>query len=277
MHRVKRSGPENFSDRYGAWAVVAGASEGLGAAFAQGLAQRGMNLVLLARRKSLLDALAEDIQRKLPVKALCFETDLAMPEYSSGLQGVLSDLDVGIAVYNAAYAPVGDFTGMDRADLLQVVNVNVRGPVLLARTLLPRMIARKRGALVLMSSLAGNQGSPLLAAYAASKAFNSVLAEGLWHELRPAGIDVIVCCAGAVRTPGYAVAAAKDAPGAVDPEFVVKKTLDALGRGPRVIPGFVGQLANFILGRLLPRRMAIAIMAGSTKKLSGPEKRKAAS
>jgi short-subunit dehydrogenase len=236
-----------------------------------------MNLVLLARRKSLLDALAEDIQRKLPVKALCFETDLAMPDYSSGLQGVLSGLDVGIAVYNAAYAPVGDFAGMDRADLLKVVNVNVRGPVLLARTLAPRMIARKRGALVFMSSLAGNQGSPGLAAYAASKAFNSVLAEGLWHELRTAGIDVIVCCAGAVRTPGYAAAAGKDAPGAVDPEFVVKKTLDALGRGPRVIPGFVSQLAHFILGRLLPRRMAIAIMAGSTKKLSGPEKRKAAS
>jgi uncharacterized protein len=267
----------SFPDRYGAWALVAGASEGLGAAFAKALAQRGMNLVLLARRRGLLDALAEGIRQRSSVQVQCFETDLGMPEYSGELQSVLADRDIGIAVYNAAYAPVGDFAGLDRSDLVQVVNVNVRGPVLLARTVVPGMIARKRGALVLMSSLAGNQGSPGLATYAASKAFTSVLAEGLWHELRTAGIDVLACCAGAVRTPGYAAAAGKDAPGTLDADVVVEKALAALGRGPRVIPGFVNQIAAFVLGRLLPRRASIAVMAGSTAKLSGPGQGKASS
>jgi short-subunit dehydrogenase len=132
------------------------------------------------------------------------------------------------------------------------------------------MIARKRGALILMSSLAGSQGTPRLAIYAASKAFNTVLAEGLWHELEGHGVDVIACCAGAVRTPGYAGAAQGDAPGTLDAEVVVEQALRALGRGPRLIPGVVNRVANWVMSRLLSRRMAIRIMARSTRDLSQP-------
>ena len=132
----------------------------------------------------------------------------------------------------------------------------------------PPMIARRRGALILMSSLAGNQGSPSIAVYAASKAFNKILAESLWKELKPKGIDVIACCAGAVRTPGFAGASGKDAPGTMDPASVAGRAVAALGRGPVVVPGFVNKLASFFLGRLLSKRMAIGVMANSTKGLS---------
>ena len=119
-----------------------------------------------------------------------------------------------------------------------------------------------------MSSLAGYQGAPRIATYAASKAFNIVLGEGLWHELRTHGVDVVVSSAGAIRTPGYTKAAKGDAPGTLDAAVVAEKTLDALGRGPLVVPGATNQLARFVLGRVLSRRGAVAVMARSTKDLA---------
>jgi short-subunit dehydrogenase len=122
-----------------------------------------------------------------------------------------------------------------------------------------------------MTSLAGNQGSPYISAYAASKAFNRVLAEGLWYELKGAGVDVLACCAGAVRTPGYSGAAAgEDAPGTLGPSQVVEQALRALGRKPVVIPGRLNRVANAFMTRLLPRRRAIAIMAANTEGLVPP-------
>lgn len=265
---TERSPRSLFTDKYGLWALVAGASEGIGVAFAQALAERGMNLVLVARRKTLLDKVGEDLHVRFGVSTLCIDGDLATKDFLEKLKNVISGLDLGLVVYNAAHAPVGDFAEIDTSDLMRVVDVNVRGPVKLLRMVLPSMIERRRGAVILMSSLAGNQGTPRIAAYAASKAFNRVLAEGLWYELKNKGIDVISCFAGAVRTPGYADAVGKDAPGTLDPDIVVEKTLDALGLKPLVIPGFINIVAYWIMSRLFSRRMAINIMAGSTKNIA---------
>ena len=138
--------------------------------------------------------------------------------------------------------------------------------------MLDRVERRKRDkhALVFMSSLAGEQGSPRIATYAATKAFNTVLAEGLWSELRDKGIDVLVCTAGAIRTPGYQDSLNGDAPGIMDAAKLAAHTLDRLGDGPRVAPGWINKLAALIVGRWLPRRMAIAVMARSTKDLANP-------
>jgi uncharacterized protein len=131
------------------------------------------------------------------------------------------------------------------------------------------MIERGRGGIILMSSLAGSQGSPKLAAYAATKSFNAVLAEGLWAELKPHGIDVLACLAGAIRTPGYQEAdGGTSAPGTLDAKVVAEQTLNALGKGPIIIPGAVNKFARFVLTRLLSRRTAIAIMSSNTKGLS---------
>jgi hypothetical protein len=120
-----------------------------------------------------------------------------------------------------------------------------------------------------MASLAGAQGTPHVATYAASKAFEIVLAEGLWHELRAHGVDVLVSCAGAVATPGYERAARSSrAPGTLPPDVVAERSLAALGRGPRVTPGWFNALVGFIVGRLLPRRLAVALMAASTRTLT---------
>lgn len=258
----------SFGSKYGLWALVAGASEGLGAAFATALAARKMNVLLLARRASLLDPLAEQLRDDHGVQVRTAVCDLARPDLEQFLTTLTSELELGVAIYNAAYAPVGELLERTSEELLRVVDVNVRGPLLFTRALAPAMVARKRGALVLMSSMAGFQGAPRIATYAASKAFTTILAESLWSELRPHGVDVLVSCAGAIRTPNYQQTSSGDAPGTLDAEEVAARTLEALGKGPMVVPGATNQLARFLLGRVLPRRAAISIMAKNTEGLS---------
>ena len=253
-----------FRDRYGEWALVAGASEGLGASFAECLAERGLDLVLLARRESLLDDLAAGLRDRYGVEVRPIAMDLARPDLADALAAATADLDLGVIVYNAAFVPVGRFVDADADALERAVDVNVRAPVVVLHTLLAGLERRGRGAVILMSSLAGLQGTSRVAAYAATKAFNTILAEGLWQELREQGIDVIACCAGAVETPGYQRSGKGRVPGMLDPDAVARRTLDALGTGPRVVPGLVNRLVAVLLTRLLPRKTAIRLMARNT-------------
>jgi len=227
-----------------------------------------MNLLLLARRADVLDEVAERIRSTRGVEVRPLPMDVSDPGVASALTDAARELEIGVLVYNAAFAPIGNFLDAPREELLRVVDVNIRAPIVFIHTLAPAMVERRRGAIVLMSSLAGMQGSPRIATYAASKAFNTILAEGLWDELRQNGIDVLVSCAGAIRTPGYADSSARDAPGTLDPATVAAQTLAALGRGPRVVPGLVNRIACFAMGRLLPRRVAVRLMAANTKDLT---------
>ena len=257
-----------FREKYGPWALVAGASYGLGGAYAEALARRGLNLVLLARGKEQLEAAASRLRELYRVDVICHAVDLA--DYAK-TRDIIAGLNVpiGLLVYNAAYAPIGLFENTSEEQLALAAAVNVRTPLLLAKLLSVEMIRRGQGGIVLMSSLAGGQGSPRLQTYAATKAFNAVLAEGLWRELRPRGVDVIGCVAGAILTPGYRQAEkAKAAPGTLSAARVVEHTLDALGKGPIVVPGAVNKIARFVMTRLLPRRAAIAMMDKNTGGLS---------
>ena len=258
----------NFCSRYGPWAVVVGASEGLGEAFARQLAARGLNLLLLARRANLLGEVEKKIRDEQGTRVRSLSIDVADPELGTKLANATRDLEVGMLVYNAAFAPIGPFVERSEAELRQVVDVNVAGPLIALHQLLPPMCERGRGGVVLMSSLSGLQGSPRIATYAASKAFNTILAEGLWGELEEHGIDALASCAGAINTPNYAETSQKTAPGTLDPEEVARRTLDALGRGPRVVPGWVNRIASVFMGRLLPRTAAVRLMAANTKDLS---------
>ncbi len=260
-------GETTFRERYGPWALIAGASEGLGAAFAEALASRGVHIYLIARRAELLASTAECLRTSHAIEVETFAMDLSSERCAEHLRTLLETRDFGLGVYNAAYSPIGPFLERPLDDLIRAVDVNVRGPLLLARQLGPHLVERGRGGIVLMSSLAGNQGSPRIATYAATKAFNTILGEGLGHELRAHGVDVLVSVAGAIRTPGYEGAASGDAPGTLDAEVVAEKTLRALGRSTRITPGFVNGLASFVLGRLMTRAGAVSTMASSTKDL----------
>lgn len=256
-----------FSEKYGPWAIVAGASEGLGLAFAQSLASRGLNLILLARRISLLENLASDLENRFNIDVRCLQVDLGNSTELENLPNRL-DLEVGLIVYNAAYSPIGYFKDVDPTLLLKIIDVNVRAPLYLTKTFSKGMIERQKGGVVLMSSMAGNQGSPKISTYAATKAFNTILAEGLWQELKEHHVDVIASIAGAIRTPGYDKASTNDAPGTLDASEVAEKTLAALGKGPVVIPGYFNRIATLLMNRIMPRRQRIKIMYNNTKDLT---------
>jgi short-subunit dehydrogenase len=252
-----------FTQRYGPWALIAGASEGIGAAFARALADRGLDLVLVARRPEPLAALAA----ALPVRTVTVAADLATPAGLAAVVAATTAYEVGLVVANAAYAPSGPFVDADRSDLQRVLDLNCGALVHLAHHYLPSMAARRRGGLIVMSSASGMQGNPLLSAYAASKAFGAVLAEGLWWELRGSGVDVIACVAGAVSTPGLTRASRRDAPGTVTPDAVAAAALARLGRGPRVVPGAFMRVSTALIARLVPRTSAIDLMARATRRV----------
>jgi uncharacterized protein len=253
-----------FADRYGPWALVAGASEGLGAAFARTLAGRGLNLILVARRHEPLEALAAH----LPTRTITVSADLATMDGIAQVVDAAAGLDVGLVVANAAYSPIGRFIEMDPELTRRAMDLNCRAPLELAHRFLPAMAARGRGGFIVMSSLAGMQGSPPISVYAATKAFGAILAEGLWAELRGTGVDVLTCVAGAVATPGLVGATSRPAPGTLTPDEVAGAALRGLGRGPRTVPGLTMRLSSALMSRLLPRRAAIAVISRASRDLT---------
>ncbi len=243
---------------------MAGASEGIGAAFASALAGRGVSLVLVARRPSALDAFASS----LTVPTVTVAADLGAGP--TRVFEATASLEVGLVVANAAYAPSGPFVDLPSDDVHRVVAVNCDALVGLANHYLPPMVARRRGGLIVMSSASGLQGGPLLSAYAASKSFGATLAEGLWWEMRPHGVDVLTCVAGAVSTPSLGRASQRPAPGTVTPSAVASAALAGLGKGPRVVPGAFMRMSTALMARLMPRRVAIGVMARATEKVLAP-------
>ena len=263
--------PRQFAQRYGPWALVAGGSEGLGAAFADEIARRGVNLVLVARRSEPLEQTAARLRRERAVEVITVAADLsdlaALDQVSKAAVG----LDIGLVIANAALAPAGEFRHATEAEIAGAVDLNCRASALLAHRFLPPMTERGHGGVIFVSSLAGMQGVPTLAAYSATKAFLISLGEALWAELRDCGVDVLTACPGAVSTPGYQQAASRAAPGAMTPATVAAAALDALGRGFRVVPGGLNRVSAFTLQRLAPRRAAIAIFGrASAGALSQP-------
>lgn len=257
-----------FKAKYGPWALIAGGSSGLGAAFAEALADRGINLILVARNLGKLESLSQRLTEKYPVKIEIFQMDLS--DFAA-VKNFLNDVKfpIGLLIYNAAYAPIGYFDDVAEDDLKRIVDVNIKTPLLLSKLLSKSMISQKRGGIILMSSLAGGQGSPKIATYAASKAFNTILAEGLWKELEKYNIDVLSCMAGAISTPGYEQAKGKKAaPGTLTPEKVAEAALAGLGKGPTTIPGLTNKLATFFMKRIFPGKWAISIMNKNTKDLT---------
>ncbi len=260
------NGKASFAARYGKWALVAGASEGLGEQFARQLAARGLHIILVARRAELLAQLAEQI-RATGVEVVTIALDLAAPDLAQRLSAATRDLEVGLVVYNAAYSLIGEFLEQDLESKLRVIDVNCRGPIVVAHTLGLPMAARGRGGIILMSSLAGMQGSPHLSTYAASKAFNLVLGESLWDELGKRGIDVLTCRAGATRTPNYVASRPRSAGAPVmEPAAVAAEAIAALGHKPSMIPGWANRAAAAFMG-VLPRKAAIRLMGSATRKM----------
>lgn len=226
------------------WALVTGASSGLGAEFARQLASRGMHLVLVARRRELMEELATELLTQHGTHCLVMVSDLSEPDEP---RRILSDLAAkGIAiellVNNAGFGIVGEADATDVDRVLNMVRLNVSATVDLTHRLLPDMLARGHGAILNVSSLSAFQPVAYMGAYAASKAFVLHFSESLHCELKERGITVTAVCPGVTRTAFFDIAGA---PGwlqkhaALDVDYVVKKSLQALAsRRQCYVPGW---------------------------------------
>lgn len=258
-------------ERYGEWALVTGASAGIGAAFARALAREGVSVVLTARREDRLRALAEELKEQ-GVATRVVALDLAALDGASRLAGAVADLDLAILVNNAGFGHAGRFDKLDGARLREMVELNCTAPVLLTRALLPRLLARGRGAVVFTGSQAGRQPLPLHAVYAATKAFDGFVAEALWAELRGTGVDVLVVEPGSTETEFQQVAGEIAHRGQA-PEEVVAVALERLGRQPSVATRWSHWLRGNAGMRLLPRSLLVLAAKGVMESQTPPELR----
>lgn len=220
--------------RYGPWAIVAGASEGIGLAFAEEIARAGINTVMVARRREPLDVAAEDVQRRFGIKVRAVAVDLSGADIVTRLENLTADLDVGLLVFNAASANFKPFLEQNEQELMAAINLSCVSQTRLAQHFGRRLAARGGGGLLLVSSFAGSAGIPHMACYSGAKAFTDKLGEALWAELKPMGVDVRVQVVGSTDTPRRRASGAKDIPGmpVAQPEEVARHALANLTDGP---------------------------------------------
>ncbi len=260
-----------LKEKYGKTALIAGASEGIGAAYAHYLAASGLDLVLVARRKDPLEMLAQSLILKYKINVDCISCDLAATNAAQQIKDVLKDKEINVLVYNAALSYIGPFEKNSIVHHNQIAQANMVTPMNLIQIFGEQMLINGKGAVIMMASLAGFQGSGFLAAYAASKAFNRVLAESLWYEWKDRGVDIIACCAGATSTPNFINTNPEKtsffAPKVQTPEAVVEECFVHLGKRPSFITGTGNKIASFIMQKLMPRKMAINIMGDTTRKM----------
>lgn len=261
----------NLKQKYGSTAMVAGASEGIGAAFATYLAAEGMDLVLIARRLQPLQQLAESLKIKYRINVTCVSCDLSDVNAIQQIVKSLDRLEINVLVYNAALSYIGPFINNSEENHINAARVNMITPLKMVHLFGGKMIINGRGAVILMSSMAGLQGSGYLSVYAATKAFNRILAESLWYEWKNKGVDVLACCAGATATPGYKNTSPEKtsffAPRVLEPEEVPRECFKKLGKQPSFITGRGNRVASFIMQKILPRKMAVNIMGDNTREM----------
>jgi len=246
----------HYRDR---WAVVTGASSGLGRGLAAGLADRGMSLVLTGRNEARLDETAHQIRHAAPsVRVETVAMDLSSRSGVAALLDHVGDRPIEVLVNNAGFGSYGPFAGADPDREADEVAVDVGTVISLARAFLPGMLARGSGGILNVASTIAFQPAPHQAVYGASKAFVLSFSQALWAEARPAGVAVTALCPGPTRT-GFVDALGADAGHTAiyrrlaDPEPVIKAGLDALDKGRAVvIPGMRNKVIA-TSGRFMPR------------------------
>lgn len=257
---------DEFLAHYGPAALVTGASSGIGDAFARELAERGLNLLLVARRADRLQQLATDLQAAHGVTVTVCAADLADPAAADLIAKAADGMDIGLLVSNAGFGLKGPHQANDPAHMTAMLQVNCGAHLQLTHRFLPGLLSRGRGAIVLTSSIEGLMGIPFSAAYAASKAFTNNLGESLWGELQPAGLDVLAVCPGSTDTEAHALQGIDSSTleGMMSPREVAVLSLDNLRSGPVYVVGEQNRaMFDVLLG--MPRRAALLQMADNIR------------
>ena len=257
--RFPESEKRRLNKKYGSWAVVTGASSGIGRELAERLAEAGLNLLLTARREVALKEIAGQLSSRHGVQTQIIPTDLST---TKGVESVISaseTLDVGLLIAAAGYGTSGRFIDASLEKELNMLQVNCAAITALTHHFSRKFAEQGRGGVILLGSLVGFQGTPYAAHYAATKAYVQSLAEALGVEMRPFGVDILSAAPGPV-TSGFADRASLRMGRALKPSDIGIPILKALGRRQTVLPGFLTKLLVGSL-RLLPRQGKVRVMS----------------
>jgi len=242
---------KTFKEKYGPWAVVTGASSGIGFEFAHQLAALGLNLVLVARRKDRLDLLAIELHKKYAIQCKVIQVDLSQNNFLTEIEKVTAEIEIGLLINNAGFGTTGELLENDLETEIKLLHVNCRAPLILAHHFGNKMKDRKKGGIIFTASIVGFTAVPLWSNYAASKAYDLFLSEALSHELKPHGVDVLALCPGTTKAEFQEIAGTQMLM-PMSAEAVVQRGLQKLGHTYVTIPGILNRL-NVLSVKLLPQ------------------------
>jgi len=268
---LAKNNADSFAKKYGPWALVTGASYGLGAEFARQLAAMGFNLVLAARTENLLTELARALEREHHITAKIIVIDLAREDMLDTIKKTTDSLEIGLLINNAGQSKVGPFLNLSADFLLYQFHTNARAVLILTRHFGEKMAAQGRGGVIFLSSGSALHGSPFCANYSGTKAYDLMLAEALWAEWRPLGVDVLGFIAGLTRTPGMEANGLKPVSYVPvgQPDKVVRSALKALGKKASAADGIRNRLGYKIFD-LVPRSFSTGSLGKSMNAMFGP-------
>ena len=269
--KLSGGGLKKILELYGPWALVTGASSGIGECFARELASLGFGVALSAQRKERLDALAGELTDKFGVPSRVVAGDLSKESSCKEIADRLSDLEIGLLVNNAGFGAMGRFIDHDPEMLARMVRLNCVAPVLLTSHFAKKMKARRRGGVIIVASVAGYQPCPMMACYGATKGFDLLFGEAIAEELGGCGLDVLVVSPGATVSEFQTVAGALPHSGD-SARSVAIEALGALGRRRVVVTGLAHKLQAQAY-RFFPRTLVTKATALVLKGLTPPEKR----
>lgn len=269
QQRAGESRGDDLRRRYGPWALITGAARGLGAAFAAQLAKAGLDCALVDIDGPRLEALADQLAAASGRRVEPLVIDLTRADFLAELTQALAGREIGLLVNNAGRGQIERFLSRPLERHLEDLHLNARAPLMLSHHLGTQMALRGRGGIIFVSSASALHGTPYVAQYAATKAYDLVLAEGLHLELDPLGVDVLAVLPGQVRTPGWEAESPKVVPGVsvMSSDAVVSEALQQLGRRSSWIAGRANRAAFAVLSRLLPRSAAAKIIGGTVRKV----------
>ncbi|MEM8898894.1 MAG: SDR family NAD(P)-dependent oxidoreductase [Bacteroidota bacterium] len=263
---LNKTEQQRIISKYGTWAIVTGASSGLGKALAEELAAASMNLILVARREEILNEIALKFKRQFGISTITLSADLSTQEGVSAIINTSNELDVGLLVTAAGFGTSGKFLSADVEEELRMLSVNCEAVLRLTHHFGQTFKEGKHGGIILFSSIVAFQGVPYSAHYAATKAYIQTLGEGLAVEWKGSGVDIHIAAPGPVKT-GFGEVANLDMENAQDPAVLAPEILKALGRKTISFPGFLTKFLTASLS-LLPRwgkvRVMKLVMSGMT-------------
>jgi len=245
-----------FKEKYGSWAIVTGASSGIGKALAFEIAKKEINLVLVSRNQKVLDELATELKTLHNIQTKVIALDLKEVDFITTLSEQTADIDIGLIANIAGEMFMGNYDDLPVEKELEMIQLNIIAPTIITRHYAEKLVAKKRGGIILTGSMLGFMGTPYSSTYAATKAYEITRGEGLNYELNKHGVDVLIVSPGLTKTPMTAKQDFSPLPMKMsNPEEVAKNAIQMLGKKTLTTYGGMNNVMNWMSKHFMTRKM----------------------